>query len=136
MTDPSFAAHKSVYNTLVSTLAGKTFLGQVCAVYDAVPQGSAYPYVTIDTQEAAMDDPLASTRDERFFYLTVWSTQKGQQQVLEIIAEIYKSFHKARLLSMDTGRWVRSYVTRRRTERDTDDETFMGRITIRVLTEH
>lgn len=129
MADPGVAMQKALFEALTSE-------SPPLAVYDRVPQGGAsYPYVVISGQQAVPDDPLASRRDERFYYLTVWSTYHGQKEVLEILARIDALLHHARLAS-DSGRWVRSYVTRRLISAEPDGETYQGSATVRALTEH
>jgi hypothetical protein len=125
--DPGVAVQKAVFEALDAALS--------CPVYDRVPQGAAYPYVTLSGQMATPDDPLNSRRDERFVYLNVWSQYAGQKEVLDIMATIDAILHRARL-SMDSGRMVRAYVTRKMTNREPDNETYQGAVTVRILTEH
>jgi hypothetical protein len=89
----------------------------------------------MDAQAVTPSEPINSRRDERFFYLNVWSTWPGQKEVLDILAEIDTALHRKKL-TMSTGRWVRSFVERKATSRDTDGKTYMGRATVRVITEH
>lgn len=136
MADPSFASQKALFAALNGNVTyGTGSPALVVPVYDNVPQGSTYPYIVIDNQYTDSDDPLASRRDLRFFYLNVWSTYAGQKEVLEIIAQIdallaYKRF------PMETGRMVRCEVIRKRTIRDADNVTYQGQVTLRVITEH
>lgn len=105
-----------------------------CDVWDAVPEGSAYPYVTIDTTEISNRDFLASRMDERFVYLNVWSTAEGQAEVLQIMSQI-DALHE-QPLDLTTGDVVSVRVQRKRTSREPDNRTFMGRVTLRILTKH
>lgn len=127
MSEPSVAVQTAIYTALQGLSAAD--------VYDAVPQGAAYPYVVIDSTLIMADDPLASRRDERIIYLSVWSQYRGQKEVLEIMAEIDALLHQ-QSLSLSTGRMVRSYVKDKITNRDADNLTFQGRVTLRVITEH
>ncbi len=127
MTAPSLALHKAILDALRVALA--------VPVYDDVPQGAAYPYVVISSQVARPNDPLSSRRDESFVYLNVWSRYSGQREVLDIMALIDGALHQQRL-PMESGRMVRLYVIRRLPQREPDNETFMGTVTVRALTEH
>lgn len=127
MTDPSLATQKAVYTALTNALS--------CEVYDSVPQGAAYPYVVIDREECGDVGPLASRRDERFIYLSIWSRYHGQKEVKEIMAAIDAALHRQRL-AMETGRMVICYVQRKSALRDADNLTFQGAVTLRILTEH
>lgn len=130
MADPGWATQKAIYTALTAGSPAPAF-----AVYDAVPAGAAYPYVVLSGHQAVPDDPLASRRDERWFYLSVWSTYKGQKEVLEIMAEIDARLHQQRL-PLETGRMVRAYVTRKLTLAEPDGATWQGQVTVRVITEH
>lgn len=127
MTDPSLPLQKAVYTALANALS--------CGVYDSVPQGAAYPYVVIDREEVIDADYLASRKDERFLYLSVWSRYHGQKEVKEIMADIDAALHRQKL-AMDSGRMIICYVQRKTTLRDSDNLTFQGAVTLRVLTEH
>lgn len=137
MADPSLAVQGAIYAALGGasgfTIGGSP--GTTVKVYDKVPQGAAYPYVTLDSQFVNDADFLASRMDERFFYLNVWSTYSGQAQVLQIMAEIDARLHNKRL-SLATGTMVICRVKRKRTNREPDGETFMSQVTLRILTQH
>lgn len=127
MADPTLALQKALLAALDTGLS--------CEVYDAVPQDAAYPYVTLDTTAVDNDDYLRGRRDLRFVYLTVWSQQRGQQEVMEIMADIDTALHE-KPLTLDTGRVISVRVDRKRTNREPDNETFMGQVTLRVWTRH
>lgn len=126
MAEPSKALHKALLAKLneLST-----------PVYDGVPQGTAYPYVTIDSYVSSKADHLRERLDERSIYLTVWSEARGQGEVMGIIGEIHALLHNARL-SLDTGSVVSVQVDQHAPRRDADNVTFMGFVTLRVLTKH
>lgn len=126
-TDYAFALQKAIYSTLDGALTDP--------VYDSVPSTASPPYVVIESQIATSADFLARKKDRIFVYLSVWSTYRGQKEVLGVMAEIYEALHQ-KSLTMDAGRMVRAYVTRRRTQRDVDERTFQGMVTVECLIEH
>lgn len=128
MSSVALAVQKAIKDALASALSG------VAAVYDYVPQGAAYPYVTIDRMDAVTDDFLASRKDERFVYLNVWSQYRGQKEVLEILSEMESALHQQRLF-LQAGRSIACDVIRQNTRREPDNLTFMGNMTVRVRTE-
>ena len=103
-----------------------------CDVWDAVPPGADYPYVTVDTSEAANEDFLTDRMERRFVYLSVWSTHPGQAEVLSIMDQI-DALHE-QPLTLASGHAVSVRVERRRTSREPDNLTFMGQVTLRVFT--
>ena len=127
MTDPSWSLQQALYQALSAALP--------CPVYDAVPQGAAYPYVTIDREVRRNADFLNSRLDERFVYLNVWSDYPGQKEVKEIIAAIDAALHRQPLEIAD-GRVVSCIVRDTDTSRDADGVTYMGRVTLQILTQH
>lgn len=103
-----------------------------CDVWDAVPPGADYPYVTVDRVESINADHLALQRmEERFIYLNIWSRVQGQAEVMGIIEQI-EALHEQRLETTD-GYVVSVRVHRKRTRREPDNLTFMGQVTLRVI---
>ena len=126
MADPTKALHKALYAKL----------GELSTpVYDGVPQGTAYPYVTIDSMAAANIDALVERTTERFVYLSIWSEARGQGEVMGIIANIDALMNNVRL-TLDTGTVVSVRVDQATTRRDADNVTFMGSVTLRIITQH
>lgn len=125
--EPGLALHKAILATLKDGLS--------VPVYDAVPQGTPFPYVTVDTSITANADALVERIDERFIFLNVWSQVRGQEEVLSIIGEIDRLMHNNKL-ELDHGYVVSIQVDRKMTRRDADNVTFQGQVTLRVLTHH
>jgi hypothetical protein len=128
MSDPSLATQKAIFEALSSGLSP-------VKVYSAVPQGTSYPYVSMDSMVTMPDDPLAKRRDERILYLSVWSRYHGNKEVQQIMTSIYNLLHQVRL-PMDTGRMVKCFVKSRVCRRESDNLTFQGAVVLRVITEH
>lgn len=127
MPDPSEALQIALFERLSSDLT--------VPVYDAVPDNAKYPYVTLDYEVADNNDPLASRRDSRLFYLSIWSNYHGQMEVKRIMAQIDSALHK-RPLPLETGRVASVRVNRKSTNREPDGRTYQGSVTLRILTEH
>lgn len=104
-------------------------------VYDGVPQRSAYPYIVLDSNIVSNIDHLGERTQERFVYLSIWSESRGQSEVLGIIADIDAKLHNVRL-TLETGTCVSVRVHQSGARRDADNVTFMGNVTLRVITQH
>lgn len=126
MADPTLAVHKA----LIAAINGVV----TCSVYDGVPQGASYPYVTLDFTVADNDDYTNSRQDRRFVYLGIWSRAGGQEEIYTIMGQI-DTLHE-QPLTLDTGQLVSLRVERKRTSREPDNKTFMGQITLRIITTH
>jgi len=124
MSDPSITFQMAIYSALNAGLS--------VPVYDSVPQGTAYPYVTIDYQESEMGDFLSSRTDKKMLYLSVWSDYRGQKEVLQIMGEIDALLHEKNL-SLTEGRVVIMQVQSKRTSRDSDGLTYMGLVKLKTL---
>ncbi|ETF08005.1 DUF3168 domain-containing protein [Pseudomonas moraviensis] len=127
MADPSFALQVALFDRLTAEVS--------CPIYDSVPMDAPFPYVSLDYEISSNDDPLASRRDIRLFYLSVWSDFKGQEEVKRLMAEIDAAIHE-RPLPLTTGRVVSIRVDRKQTNREPDGVTFMGSVTLRIITQH
>jgi len=125
--DPAYALHKALLAAIKSAVD--------CDVWDAVPQGSAYPYVTIDSIMSLPDEFLTLQSETRFIYLGVWSRQYGQAEVIQIMSQIRDSLHE-QPLALESGSVVSVRVERQRTVRESDNLTYMGNVTLRVITQH
>lgn len=127
MSDPSIALQAALYQRLSSELT--------TPVYDAVPMGTAYPYITIDNEQSTNTSPVSGRkRAKRFIYLSVWSGYKGQAEVKRINSEIEVALDE-RPLMLATGRAVSVRVERMSSNRDADGVTYQGSITLRIITQ-
>ena len=126
MPSPNKALHKS----LLSSLDGLV----TCEVYDAVPQDAAYPYVLVDTDSTSNEDLFNLRVERRFIYLSIWSRAYGSAEVRGIIDQIDAINETP--ITLDTGDMVSIRVERTHVNREPDNLTYMGSITLRVLTSH
>ena len=127
MADYGLALQTAIFNALSAALS--------VTVYDDVPANAQMPYVVIDNQFAQDASPLVEVRSEFFVYLTVWSKQAGQHQVLAVMADIFDALDRQKP-TLTAGRVVDMRVIRRESGRDADDKTYMGMVTVRAIVEH
>jgi hypothetical protein len=127
MSEPTLALRSSMLTAIDAIVS--------CEVYDAVPQGAAYPYVTFDYQTIDNEDYLGGFRVERrFVYLGVWSRTTGAEEVLSIMSQLDALNEQP--LTLSTGDMVSLRVERKRTIREPDNLTYQGQITLRIITTH
>lgn len=126
MADPSFALQKAIYARLSAEVSAPTF--------DAVPENTPYPYVTLDREVNANITPIAGRRrKQHLLYLSVWSAYQGQAEVKRLLGEIDTALNE-RPLQLDEGRAVSVRVIASDTNREPDGRTYMGSATVRVIT--
>lgn len=104
-------------------------------VWDAVPQDTAYPYITLDTMNVSNEDLLGGYRiDRRFVYLNIWSRAYGQAEIMTIMGQI--DTLNETVITLSTGNMVSLRVDRKTTVREPDNLTFMGQVMLRIITTH
>ena len=128
MRDPGLALQTALYQRLTAAL-------NPVRVYDSVPPDTPYPYVTLDYEISSNASPLSGKkRENRLFYLSVWSNYEGQDEVKRINAQISEALSEVKLL-LSTGNVVSVRVLRTSTSREPDGKTFMGSVTLRIITQ-
>jgi hypothetical protein len=128
MSDPGLALQKALFDKLSASLT--------VPVFDAVPAKTPYPYVTLDYEVADNTTPVSGKkRENRLFYLSVWSSYKGQAEVKRINGEIADAVDEVPL-PLSTGTAVSVRVIRTETTREPDGVTYMGSVTLRIITQH
>ena len=128
MSDPGLALQKALYDKLTETLN--------VPVFDSVPAGTPYPYVTLDYETVDNTSPIfGKKRENRLFYLSVWSEYKGQAEVKRINSEIAAALDEIPL-PLSTGTAVSVRVVRTESNREPDGVTYMGSVTLRIITQH
>lgn len=127
MTDVASALQTAIYQRLASQIS--------VPVFDSVPQGTTYPYVTIDSLKSDDRSPIfGQKRDLRMLYLSVWSDYPGQAEVHRINAEVAAALHQVRL-PLAEGRAVSIRIIRTESGRDADGVTYQGSVTAQVITQ-
>lgn len=128
MADPSLALQVALVARLEAEVS--------CPIYDGAPLDTPMPYLSIDREISTNISPIAGRkRQVRLIYLTVWSDAHGQAEVKRINAEVAAALDERRL-PLEEGRAVSVRVERADAQRDADGVTYMGAITVRVITTH
>ncbi|MEV0843610.1 DUF3168 domain-containing protein [Actinocatenispora sera] len=82
------AALGAVQTAVYARLAGDVTLAAMAPVYDEVPEGTAYPYVTISGLDATPDNALGELGSSVNITLNVWSKYRGYAQAQRIAARV------------------------------------------------
>jgi hypothetical protein len=91
--------------------------------------------VTLDTHRSREMNALRERRDRRFVFFNVWSTSRGQEEVLRIMAEMAERLDGIRF-PLDIGQTVDCQVEDTQTRRDSDNVTYSGTLILRLITSH
>lgn len=101
-------------------------------VYDHVPQGTDYPYITITQSDSSEEDFLNTRVERHFIYFTCWSDYRGSYQVNQMLDRIVQTLHR-KTLTLDSGAVCAVWVSSRRAAPDMDGETYQGSATVTAL---
>ncbi len=125
--------HDAVYQQLAGSAPLTTLLGGV-NIFDDVPQGTLYPYVTIGDTDTRHWHTQTEVGHEHRMTLHVWSQYAGRREVHQIIDAIDNALDGADLtlgdhvlINLRTIFWTGL--------RDLDGETYHGIIRFRAVTE-
>ncbi|UTL92469.1 DUF3168 domain-containing protein [Pseudomonas fluorescens] len=128
MPDPSVALQNAIFARLKAEVS--------CPVYDGAGLNTPKPYVSIDREISVNTSPIAGRkREQRLFYLSVWSDAAGQAEVKRINGEVIAALDERRL-PLEVGRAVSVRVEQSDAQRDAEGITYQGSITVRVITTH
>lgn len=128
----AFAVQKAVDAVLFPVLAALT---PAVSLYDGVPDGATFPFVSFSRSNAVRENLVASNMTRVQITLTVFSEFRGQEQVLTILRAIELALDDAEL-TLDDGVAVRCDLERADTTLDADGKTYMGSAIYSVLVTH
>jgi len=100
-------------------------------VYDAVPDGATLPYVVYASSATEPDDGLTDLRRMVSVTLNVYSQSKGQREVNDVMGVIDNTLHNAKP-PLDQGYVINMRITSANAQRDPEEGTYIGRVTILV----
>lgn len=133
MSSASRALQASIYEAL-STDAGVLAALGGARIYDHVPRGAAYPYVTFGQSTVRDWSTGSEDGDEHIVTLHVWSLGAGRGQVHEI-AEVLRTALHDRELALAGHRLINLRHDHSEARREPDGERFHGLVRLRAVTE-
>jgi len=133
MASPGLELQKSIHATLAADAPLLALLGGP-RVYDDVPPGTAYPYVTIG--ESVVRDWSTGSDEgaEHILTLHVWSRAAGRRQTHEIMSAVRDVLHEA-ALTVSGHNLVNLRHEFSDARREPDGETYHGVVRYRAVTE-
>lgn len=99
MTAPLFTLQKALYAALNGDA---TLHALITGVYNDVPYGAAFPYLTLRLSEARDRSNLQNTLFEATVHINVYSSERGDKQALEILDRVHTLLHHA-VLALENG---------------------------------
>jgi hypothetical protein len=133
MPSSGWALQQSVYATLADDTSILALLGGA-RIYDDVPQGAHFPYLTIG-QSTVRDWGTGSEEgDEHTLTLHVWSRENGRKETHAIMGALRQALHD-RPLTLDGHRLINLRHEFSEARRDPDGDTYHGIVRYRAVTE-
>ncbi len=128
--DPSRDLQKAIVAALKADPDVVALVGQ--RIYDAVPSGAAFPYVTIGGDEVTQDDAECLEAFDIFSQIDVWSRAVGQPEMKQIAGAVRAVLHDA-VLTLDDYALVSLQHQITRYLVDPDGTTHHAAISLRAL---
>jgi len=133
MSSPAWELQKAVYAALKGDSALVALLGGA-RVYDDVPRGAVFPYVTFGPATARDWSTGTDGGCEHLITLRAWSKGGGEKEVHLVLEAIRVVLHEA-ALTLDGHRLVNLRHEVSDTLRGADGETYQGVVRFRAVTE-
>ena len=128
--DSSWELQQAIYTALTGD---PTLMGMITGVHDHVPQGAAFPYVTIGESTARDWGAAGVSGIETTLIVHVWSRKRGHKEVKQVLAEIHRILHDADLtVPGHVLVWLRYEFSQ--TSLDSDGATYHGIARYNALT--
>ena len=133
MSSASRALQASIYDVLGNDAGVLAAIGGA-RIYDHVPRGVAYPYMTFGRSTVRDWSTGGEEGDEHVITLHVWSLAAGRSQVHEIIGAVRAALHD-RDLPLVGHRLINLRHETSEARREPDSERFHGIVRLRAVTE-
>lgn len=138
MTSVAFGVQASADALLLPVLAALVPASKQAAgvpLYDHVPDGAPYPYVQFLRCVATQNDALVDQIQDVQLIIGVYSSFRGQEEVLGILGAIETTLHRADL-ALASGNCLLCVHERSDTVRDQDGVTYTGTALFRITVAH
>jgi hypothetical protein len=133
MPSAAWALQQAIFATLTADAPLTALLGGT-RIYDDVPQGAAFPYLTFGQSTARDRSTGSDDGNEHILTLHVWSQANGKRQAHEIMGAIRTALHD-QPLTLSGHRLINLRHEFSEARRDPDGETTHGVARFRAVTE-
>ena len=133
MSSPAWELQKAVYGALIANAGVVAALGGA-RVYDDVPRGAVFPYVTFGPTTTRDWSTGTDEGAEHTLTLRAWSKGGGAREVHLVLDAIRRAMHEASL-SLAGHRLVSLRHEVSDAARESDGETWHGSVRFRAVTE-
>ncbi len=135
MSGSLFAVQETLYAALAADTAMRALIGNPTRLYDVVPPGAIYPYVTLGEMTAREFDTKDQTGFEQNVTFHIWSRYRGRKELKEIMQAIHTLLHTASL-SVTGANFVNCRMISAATNLEADGLTLHGVMRYRIVVQH
>lgn len=93
MATHAFDLQKAIHSALLDSEITDSSGSSITGIFDDVPEGTSYPYITVG-EDTAVD---VSSKDNTIFEHTLtihaWSQYKGRRDIKELMEQIHNALH-------------------------------------------
>ena len=97
MSDALWSVQDAVHDALAGSAEVQALLGNPARIFDHVPPGASFPYLTLGTTEAVANDTKDGTGMKQTITMVVWSRYRGRKEVKDILKAVYDTLHNQSL---------------------------------------
>lgn len=133
MASADWALQEQIHTILTSDAAVTSLLGGAY-VYDHVPRGADFPYVTFGRSTMSDWSTASDTGAEHVITLHVWSEAGGRKQTLDIMEAMRSALAEADI-ALSGHRLINFRHEFSEARREDDGETLHGIVRVRARTE-
>lgn len=133
MSNAGWALQQSIYAKLAADAGVLALLGAP-RIYDDVPQGTPFPYLTFGQSTLRDWSTGSETGDEHLLTLHVWSRAAGRKETHAIMDVLRSALHETSL-ALDGHRLVNIRHEFSEARREPDGDTYHGIVRYRAVTE-
>ncbi len=97
MTDAFFNVQGAIFGALAVSSEMQGLLGNPPRLFDHVPPGAVFPYVTFGALHVQPYDTKTEIGFEQIVTLNIWSRYRGSKETKDILQALYDVLHRASL---------------------------------------
>ena len=97
MTDAFFNVQQALFDALAASAEVQGLIGNPPRLFDHVPPGAAFPYVTFGAAHITPFDTKTEIGFEQIVTLDIWSRYRGGLEAKNILQATYDALHRATL---------------------------------------
>ena len=132
MTSASWALQQAAFAALAASDAVRAVAAE--RIFDAVPYGTAFPYIVIGDDSEGNSDTATEDGSEHVLSVHIWSRAGGHKEIKRAAAAVRQTLDDA-ALTLDGHKLIDIRFLSADFRRETDGETYRALLRFRAVTE-